>query len=221
MAALLSNWFVSFLNFCSLLLGLAAISYTVYLLVHGGSGSPCQKSIHVPLLIIIDAYLVVISLLIVGCVIFSGFAIFASREDPSSGNYELKINYSTWLEKHFVNEKNWNKIRSCLIDANIFENENATVALPEIGGADMLGGDDTDCYRWSNDKGRRCYNCKSCKAGVVKQTKKKWRFVVIADVCVVVLLILFGAACYSKNNSNGSPKQDHKPMDTETPLHTN
>ncbi|KAK4844834.1 hypothetical protein QYF36_024905 [Acer negundo] len=268
----LSNLFVGFLNLCSLLLGIAAISYTVYLHVYGGSA--CQKSILFPLLLItglllitislpgfvgsfwklkslLNAYLLVMLLLIVGFVIFAGFAIFiASQEDHSSGQYELKRTDSRWLGNHFVNHKNWNQIRSCLIDAKVCkkfdtmnaaysyrknlspielgccmlpyycvvdEYTNVTVELPEIGGAAMQGGDN-DCNRWSNDIGRRCYYCNSCKAGFVKEIQKEWRFVALAGACAVVLLIIMSAvACKAKSNIN-PPDHHSKPNDTEAPL---
>ncbi|KAK2663520.1 hypothetical protein Ddye_002094 [Dipteronia dyeriana] len=273
----LSIWFVGFLNLCSLLLGIAAISYTLYLRVYGGSA--CQNSIPLPVQLItglllitvsllgfvcsfwklkslLYAYLSVMLLLIIGFVIFSGFAIFiASQEDHSSGNYELKKNYSRWLEKHFVNHKNWNKIRSCLIDAKVCKKfdmnaamaaahsystylspielgccmlpyycvvdkyTNVTVELPEIGDAAMQGGDKADCDRWSNNIGRRCYYCDSCKAGFVTEIKKEWRFVAIAGVvcAVVLLIIMFAAACNAKSNID-PPDHHSKPTETEAPL---
>ncbi|CAN4119911.1 unnamed protein product [Withania somnifera] len=49
--------------------------------------------------------------------------------------------------------------------------QNETVWIPGGG----LVGADPDCVRWSNDQEQLCYNCDSCKAGVLGSIKKSWR----------------------------------------------
>ncbi|KAK4441147.1 Tetraspanin-3 [Sesamum alatum] len=59
-----------------------------------------------------------------------------------------------------------------------------------------LTGSDPDCTRWSNDQELLCYNCDSCKAGVLASLKKSWRKVsVINIVILIILVVLYVVAC--------------------------
>lgn len=49
---------------------------------------------------------------------------------------------------------------------------------------------DPDCTRWSNDQQVLCYQCDSCKAGVLATTRRHWRKVSVINIVVLVLLIL-------------------------------
>ncbi|CAF2050157.1 unnamed protein product, partial [Brassica napus] len=33
---------------------------------------------------------------------------------------------------------------------------------------------DADCYLWNNDQSQLCYNCNSCKAGLLGNLRKDW-----------------------------------------------
>ncbi|WVZ01565.1 hypothetical protein V8G54_027634, partial [Vigna mungo] len=39
----------------------------------------------------------------------------------------------------------------------------------------VLGSNNTDCKKWNNDQNLLCYDCDSCKAGVLATLKKTWR----------------------------------------------
>ncbi|CAH9072999.1 unnamed protein product [Cuscuta europaea] len=57
-------------------------------------------------------------------------------------------------------------------------------------------GADLDCQRWSNDQELLCYNCDSCKAGILASLKKSWRKVsVINIVILIILVIMYVVAC--------------------------
>lgn len=45
---------------------------------------------------------------------------------------------------------------------------------------------DMDCLQWSNEQTQLCYNCDSCKAGLLANLKKEWRR---ADIILVITLV--------------------------------
>ncbi|KMZ63650.1 Tetraspanin-3 [Zostera marina] len=73
-----------------------------------------------------------------------------------------------------------------------------------------LGGD-IDCTRWSNDQQLLCYNCDSCKAGVLASVKKSWRKAAVISIAVLVISIIVYiiAIAAFRNNlrmNNGEPQ---------------
>ncbi|GMI81641.1 tetraspanin3 [Hibiscus trionum] len=65
-----------------------------------------------------------------------------------------------------------------------------------------MTGTDTDCSRWSNDQQQLCYQCGSCKAGVLGSLKKSWRKVSVINIVVLILLVIFyviGCAAFRNN----------------------
>lgn len=68
-------------------------------------------------------------------------------------------------------------------------------------GGGMIG-TDLDCTRWSNDQQQLCYQCDSCKAGVLGSIKKSWRKVSVINIIVLILLVIFyviGCAAFRNN----------------------
>ncbi|KAG8387728.1 hypothetical protein BUALT_Bualt02G0051600 [Buddleja alternifolia] len=53
-----------------------------------------------------------------------------------------------------------------------------------------LVGTDPDCGMWSNDQQVLCYNCNSCKAGVLASVKKSWRKVSVINIVILILLVI-------------------------------
>lgn len=45
---------------------------------------------------------------------------------------------------------------------------------------------DMDCLQWNNDQNQLCYNCDSCKAGLLANLKKEWRR---ADIILLITLV--------------------------------
>lgn len=59
-----------------------------------------------------------------------------------------------------------------------------------------------DCAKWSNDQEQLCYNCDSCKAGVLASLKKSWRKVSVINIVVLIILVIFyviGCAAFRNN----------------------
>ncbi|KZV48532.1 tetraspanin-3 [Dorcoceras hygrometricum] len=84
-----------------------------------------------------------------------------------------------------------------------------------------LMGTDLDCQRWSNDQSQLCYDCDSCKAGVLASLKKSWRKVsVINIVILIILVIVYVVACaafrHNKKMDNDEPYGETR-MEKERP----
>ena len=58
---------------------------------------------------------------------------------------------------------------------------------------------DPDCALWSNHPGELCYECESCKAGLLEALRDQWHkaniALVVATVCLV-FLYLIGCSAY-------------------------
>lgn len=55
---------------------------------------------------------------------------------------------------------------------------------------------DTDCTSWSNNQDKLCYNCNSCKAGVVDMSRMIWRiFTVLDTIDIAITVIIFALSC--------------------------
>nr|GMD61383.1 tetraspanin-3-like [Ipomoea batatas] len=83
---------------------------------------------------------------------------------------------------------------------------NETYWTPGTG----LIGADPDCARWSNDQEQLCYNCNSCKAGVLASLKKSWRKVSVINIVILIfLVIMYVVACaafrHNKRMDNDEP----------------
>ncbi|KAK3040217.1 hypothetical protein RJ639_028929 [Escallonia herrerae] len=257
-----SNLFIATLNVITLALSFAAIGYSLWYSTHDGA-SLCQTTLQKPLLIagssllvvslmgllgsccrvnwLLTIYLVVMFLLILGMI---GLTIFtfivtnkgAGRAISGKGFREYRLgDYSGWLQKHVVNGKNWEKIRSCLVDVHVcaglaryqksedfyklrlsslqsgcckppsycgFRYVNATFwTVPKSGPAEP----DSDCTTWSNNQRQRCYDCKSCKAGVLDYIKSQWRKPAIINICVLfIIIIIYSMGCCARQNNKAS-----------------
>lgn len=59
-----------------------------------------------------------------------------------------------------------------------------------------------DCNFWNNDQSLLCYNCNSCKAGVLGSLKKSWRKVSVINIVILILLVIVyvvGCAAFRNN----------------------
>lgn len=128
--------------------------------------------------------------------------------------------YSKWLQDRVRSSGSWNNIRSCVRDAGVcrklaqktmYENVaafyqesltpiqsgcckppipcgytymNATVWSGTVSYAD------SDCAKWSDDQSVLCYNCDSCKAGVLADLKHDWHKVSILNIVIFILLVV-------------------------------
>ncbi|KAF3337009.1 tetraspanin-3 [Carex littledalei] len=77
-----------------------------------------------------------------------------------------------------------------------YMNETFWTATP---GAVVL---DSDCNKWNNNQQQLCYDCDSCKAGVLASIKHSWRKVSIINIVVlIILVIVYVASCAAYRNA--------------------
>ncbi|XP_024521507.1 tetraspanin-8-like [Selaginella moellendorffii] len=72
-------------------------------------------------------------------------------------------------------------------------------------------GSNPDCARWSNDPTRLCFDCDSCKAGVVEQDiRGDWKTAAIVNIVVVAVLVLvYVVACRAFRNAKRLHVEKH------------
>ncbi|XP_057464761.1 tetraspanin-8-like [Actinidia eriantha] len=253
----LSNGFVACVNVLTLLLSCAALATAAWFFAH--QSTTCQKFLVEPLfflglsLLIVSllgllgsccrvqpllwVYLFLMFLFILALIGFTIFSIVVTNKGMGKaisgrGYKEYRLgDYNNWLQNYVVNDGNWDKIKSCLADANVcssfpqetvadfnkrnlsptqsgcckpptycgYEYKNATFwTIPKEGPA----APDTDCKTWSNNHGVLCYDCMSCKAGVLANIKKEWRLLAGANttLLIVVILVYSVGYCALRNN---------------------
>ncbi|KAE8652533.1 hypothetical protein Csa_013859 [Cucumis sativus] len=80
-----------------------------------------------------------------------------------------------------------------------FEFNNATFWTPPKAGPAVA---DSDCTTWSNIQNALCYDCKSCKGGILANIRKEWRRFAIFNSCVlaVITIIYCIGCCATKSN---------------------
>eukprot|EP00250_Pteridium_aquilinum_P031193 c43217_g1_i1 orf=126-938(+) len=65
---------------------------------------------------------------------------------------------------------------------------------------------DNDCKEWNNDSNTLCFDCESCKAGVLQTAKNNWKNIAITNAAVLVFLILvFTLSCCAIDNIRRRP----------------
>ncbi|KAF3339202.1 tetraspanin-8-like protein [Carex littledalei] len=139
--------------------------------------------------------------------------------------------YSDWLQKRVNSTKNWSKIRSCLIDSKVcqsLEEKNESYAEfyqehlspvqsgcckppSECGFAyvspinwtkNSTASTNPDCTTWSNTNTTLCYDCQSCKAGVVANLKSDWKKVSILNIIFLIfIVIVYSVGCCAFRNN--------------------
>ncbi|CAF2017491.1 unnamed protein product [Brassica napus] len=80
-----------------------------------------------------------------------------------------------------------------------FESKNATWwTVPAKSTAEIAG----DCKTWSNKQSHLCYACESCKIGVFKGIRKRWRILLVFNLLVTLLVVLLYSCgcCVRRNN---------------------
>ncbi|KAL1824723.1 hypothetical protein DCAR_0312819 [Daucus carota subsp. sativus] len=83
-----------------------------------------------------------------------------------------------------------------------FKYHNATFwTVPKNGPAHQ----DIDCKKWSNNQNVLCFNCNSCKAGVLNNIKGQWRAFAIINCCFILLVILvYSLGCCALQSNNAT-----------------
>ncbi|KAF8027200.1 hypothetical protein BT93_E0190 [Corymbia citriodora subsp. variegata] len=136
--------------------------------------------------------------------------------EPSRAYLEYDFNdYSGWLRRRVKSSFKWDKLRTCLsstsmcaelnqnyrmaqdfFDARITPLQSGCCKPPTECGYTFINptywispinnAADMDCLNWSNDQNQLCYNCNSCKAGLLANLKKEWRR---ADIVLIITLV--------------------------------
>ncbi|XP_058068234.1 tetraspanin-8-like [Magnolia sinica] len=71
---------------------------------------------------------------------------------------------------------------------------------------------DSDCQVWSNDQDRLCYDCNSCKAGVLANLKISWRKLAIMNFFALLFLnIIYSIGCCAFRNNRMDSYQPYRP----------
>ncbi|XP_021895589.1 protein TORNADO 2 [Carica papaya] len=137
---------------------------------------------------------------------------------PSRAYLEYRLDdYSGWLRRRVRSSFKWDRIRNCLGSTNMCAELNQSYRMaqdffnahigplqsgcckpPTACGYTYINptywispintAADMDCLNWSNDQNQLCYNCDSCKAGLLENLKREWRR---ADVILVITLVAF------------------------------
>ncbi|GMG99379.1 hypothetical protein Nepgr_001219 [Nepenthes gracilis] len=174
------------------------------------------------------AYLVVMLLLItalLGITIF-GFAVTSQGGGvPVAGRvykeYHLE-DYSPWLRSRIKDPRTWATIRSCILNSrtcakisqwtpvDYLRNDLTPIqsgcCKPPTScnyGADTVAvAQDGDCYRWNNAADVLCYECDSCKAGVLESIRSDWHKLSVLNVVMLVVLIgIYSIGCCAFQNT--------------------
>jgi len=178
-------------------------------------------------------YLFVTFLLIILLFFFTIFAFVVTNKGAGKlasdkGYREYRLgDYSHWLQKRVRNGDNWKRIESCIRDAKVCKQGVNQVAndfyaknLSPIqsgccnppascgfvyginGTAETM---DPDCTRWINQEDLLCYECDSCKAGVLASLKNDWRRVAALNIIMLIfLVIVYTVGCCAFRNNRSS-----------------
>ncbi|KAK9188100.1 hypothetical protein WN944_019499 [Citrus x changshan-huyou] len=140
--------------------------------------------------------------------------------------------YSGWLRRRVRSSYKWDRIKSCLSSTQMCAelNQSYTMAQDFFNAHDITplqsgcckpptecgytfvnptywispinSAADMDCLQWGNDQMQLCYNCDSCKAGLLANLKKEWRRVdIILIVTLVALILVYLIGCCAFRNA--------------------
>ncbi|GLJ14755.1 hypothetical protein SUGI_0239240 [Cryptomeria japonica] len=69
---------------------------------------------------------------------------------------------------------------------------------------------DMDCSRWSNEQDQLCYDCDSCKAGVLANLKRDWRKIAVINIVVLIaLVVVYSVGCCAFRNNQRDERIDY------------
>ncbi|KAG8372480.1 hypothetical protein BUALT_Bualt12G0070500 [Buddleja alternifolia] len=214
---------------CERFLDRPVIALGVFVLavsIAGLIGSCCRVSW------LLWVYLLVMFLLIVVLFSFTIFAFVVTNRGAGEaiserGYKEYRLgDYSTWLQRRVNNH--WGRISSCLADSRICQRLLEDRSTPS--GCCKPSHDcnfqyvtptnwtrtpsssmsNPDCSTWSNEPSGLCYNCNSCRAGLLDNIKSDWRRVAVINIIFLVFLIIvysIGCCAFRNNREDNSWKR--------------
>ncbi|KAK2974010.1 hypothetical protein RJ640_003016 [Escallonia rubra] len=192
-------------------------------------------------------YLLVMFLLILLLFCFTIFAFVVTNKGAGKvvsgkGYKEYKLgDYSNWLQKRVSNGKNWNRVKSCLVDGKVCERladgeitafngvYNKSLSAIQSGCCKPANecnftyvsstnwtktassvSTNPECAAWDNDPKTLCFNCQSCKAGMLDNIKSDWKRVAVVNIIFLVFLIIvysIGCSAFRNNREDNSWKR--------------
>lgn len=128
--------------------------------------------------------------------------------------------YSPWLKKRVLDTHYWMTIRSCILGSKTCDKiilwtpfDYLTKDMTPIQSgcckpptscnyAATTMEQDPDCYRWNNAAAVLCYECDSCKAGVLEDVRRSWHKLSVLNIVMVVVLIgIYSIGCCAFQNA--------------------
>ncbi|XP_076902068.1 tetraspanin-8-like [Bidens hawaiensis] len=262
-----SNVLTTVLNVLTLLLGLVLIIAGIWTSVHPDSATLCEKTFAKPYIFtgiflvalavigiagaffrinsMLYIYSAVLLIMIIGLLAYAIFALVVTNKRISKavsnrGYKEYRFrDYSKWLQKHVVTDKNWANIKSCLIDSRVClalaaktsKDFYRTYLTPIESGCCKPPGnckylfvnstywvppktgpasDDSDCKSWNNDQKKLCYDCGSCQVGVLSNMRHLWRkFAMLNFSIIVFVIVIYSISCCAIKNNEDIPQPCH------------
>ncbi|XP_024525286.1 tetraspanin-8 [Selaginella moellendorffii] len=72
----------------------------------------------------------------------------------------------------------------------------------EESSSNVFIGEDPDCSTWSNNQNELCFDCNSCRAGLLANIKRDWHKVAIVNLVVLVfLIVVYSVGCCAFYNA--------------------
>lgn len=128
--------------------------------------------------------------------------------------------YSPWLRKRVEDPKYWMAIKSCILGSKTCGDivmwspvdyltrdmtpiQSGCCKPPSVCSYEMsMMAQDMDCFRWNSDPSILCYECDSCKAGVLEDIRRDWRKLSVLNVFMTLLLIgIYCIGCCAFRNT--------------------
>ncbi|CAD6227857.1 unnamed protein product [Miscanthus lutarioriparius] len=202
---------------------LLAIGFIVLLISLAGFIGACYHVTWALWLYLLAMLLLVVALL--GITVF-GLAVTAGgggRQVPGRAYQEFRItDYSAWLQRHVEVDRYWRPALACVVRSracpriatwtpldylqhNLTPIQSGCCKPPTSCTYNQgipIAPQDEDCYRWNNAPSILCYQCDSCKAGVLEQVRRVWHNITILNVIILVVLIaIYSCGCCAFRNA--------------------
>ncbi|KAJ8765959.1 hypothetical protein K2173_020475 [Erythroxylum novogranatense] len=134
--------------------------------------------------------------------------------------YKLE-DYSPWLRNRIKDPQYWLTIKNCILGSktcgqlaswtpydyqmkDMSPIQSGCCKPPTSCNYNMatVMTQDQDCYRWNNDPTLLCYECDSCKAGVLEEVRRDWHKLSVLNIVMLVFLIgIYSIGCCAFRNT--------------------
>ncbi|KAG2729939.1 hypothetical protein I3843_01G266700 [Carya illinoinensis] len=172
-------------------------------------------------------YLVVMLFIIAALMAFTVFGFVVTSQGggiavPGRVYKEYRLeDYSPWLRNRIKDPQYWMTIRSCILGSkacakiatwtplDYLERDMSPIQSgcckpPTTCNYNMATtiAQDPDCYRWNNAPNLLCYECDSCKAGVLEDVRRDWHKLSVLNIVMLVFLIgIYSVGCCAFQNT--------------------